>query len=75
MPLQLTNNWQLLHNHKTDSVKTNLRDYVMKECGWSQDTFYRKLRMPEKLSPAEKKAISIVYEVPVEMLFPETETA
>ena len=71
MAISNINNWETLHQHKSDANKTLLRDSVMEQCGWSRDTFYRKLKTPEKLSPAEKKAIADVYDLPIDLLFPE----
>lgn len=74
MPKQEENNkWKELHDFLASDQKTKLRDDIMKECGWSQDTFYRKLRNPSSLSNAERNAIAIIYNLPYNFLFPDSE--
>lgn len=70
MPIKKENLWKKLYDYRVND-KIKFRDLIMLECGWSQDTFYRHIKSPEKLSPADRKAISSIYDLPIEMLFPE----
>lgn len=70
----LTNNWLTLHDYKSDEQKKDLQAAVMKECGWSMATFYHKIKKPYSISNAQRKMICVIYDVPIEILFPDTET-
>lgn len=66
----IVNKWSEYHNYLGDDKKTKARKEIMRVCGWSTDTFYRKIRKPEDISIAEQQAIAKVYEVPPVFIFP-----
>lgn len=46
-----------------DEFKSTARDTIMKKCGWSRDSFFKKLAMPTKMSEVEYEAVKNVLTV------------
>jgi hypothetical protein len=67
------NHWKAHHETLNDADKAKAKDSAMLACEWSQDTFYRKMRQPDKLKFWEKTLVAKAYCVAVDSLFPETE--
>jgi hypothetical protein len=68
------NPWQTLHNSYGDEKKVEVRKNIINAAEWGQDTFYRKMRNPQKLKTYEKLIVAGVYGVEVETLFPLVKT-
>lgn len=64
-------NWKDYHASLNDAKKEKARDKVKAACEWSQNTFYTKMRTPEKLKFWEKQLVAKAYGKKVEELFPE----
>lgn len=65
------NVWLNTHNSLSDAEKIEARNAVMVGCGWSQNTFYNKMRTPEKVRDIEKPVIAKAYRRLTTTLFPE----
>ena len=71
MAKKLTNHWKEHHEGLNDNDKRKAKEKACSYCEWSPDTFYRKMRSPEKLKFWEKKLVVKAYGVSLEELFPE----
>lgn len=59
---------------ETDSYSHRMfLDAITEDLGITQNSFCRKVASPQSFSPAEKKAIALVYKMPVHFIFPEME--
>lgn len=65
------NNWLIYHRFLSEKESTECRKKVIAVLGCSYTSFFRKLKSPENLSIAEKKAIAEAYLMPLGFLFPE----
>lgn len=77
----LTNRWKEHHEFleaqskpRETSKATVKKIEICKMNGWSNETFYRKLKNPENLVISEKITIANIYDMPIHFLFPEMET-
>lgn len=58
----------------TDSYKhLHCLKAILQDLGITQNSFCRKIANPQSFSPAEKRAIAMVYQQPVHFIFPEME--
>ena len=48
---------------------------IVEDLGVSIHRFRRKISAPQSFSPAEKRALALIYKLPVHFIFPELETA
>lgn len=65
------NYWKEHHENLNDRQKAIAKENVMSSCEFSSDTFYRKMRNPEKLKQWEKNLVAEGYGVDVNHFFPE----
>lgn len=77
----LINRWKEHHEFlesqskpRETSKATAKKLEICKMNGWSNETFYRKLKNPENLVISEKITIANIYDMPIHFLFPEMET-
>ena len=69
---EIVNVWLNTHNSLSDEKKIEARNAVMAATGWSQSTFYKKMRNPLEVRDIEKPAIAKAYHKRLQLLFPET---
>ena len=70
------NRFKEYHNYLKEKDSKNFNKSIEDICeklNITTSTYYRIIKTPEKLSPAEKEAIAIVYHLPVHFIFPEME--
>lgn len=71
------NHFSKFHEYlkQTDQVRFNESiKAICRELSIDRTTFYRRVKNPQSLSPADKRAIAEIYGMPVSFVFPETET-
>lgn len=67
------NHWKTLHNQLNAEKQVEARTKCLAAMQISYDTFYRKMRNPQKLKFYEKQIVANCYGVQVEVFFPDTE--